>query len=166
MKPNVAFNCFKQVFDATENGNDVDQQQSLKEFACILCHWLPELLCENYEFWHEESLDLIEIQEIRLSGGCELEFIGMCALISNYTMTPIYVKMVSDLKGGSFRYISCKIGVSDNGQLKTFPFRSYAVADIKTISLHERLHGNEWKLYMSTLNLASNINWYFDIERI
>lgn len=67
-----------------------------RQLLTALSWFVPELLGEIYEEWRGESLDGIYPVRSQKIGEFEIEIFGLCILLSDQTLVPIYLALQID----------------------------------------------------------------------
>jgi hypothetical protein len=55
--------------------------------------YIPQLLARNYPEWKGESLDGFLFAKVQKVESWSVEFIGLCILMSDQTVTPIFIEL-------------------------------------------------------------------------
>jgi len=89
------------------------------------------------------SLDGIYVGNISKSNGNQLKIIGMCILISDQSLVPVYIQIKVSNSSDEIEWMDCKLAqLGENGVIK-IPYAS-----------------NQWKKELYTLD-ENRIKWYY-----
>ncbi len=127
-------------------GSNIPESNEMQEVFSGLERIIPEIFKDDYEFWKYESLDGIFLREAIKSNEFEVILTGMCLLITDQTLTPIYLDMKIGEEINKFEWIYCKLGEIENDNLVRIPYES-----------------SKWKKLLYEFEI-STMNWAFEIE--
>lgn len=115
-------------------GADIPDSGDFRTVLGILEQYLPATLAEVYPEWKQESLDGFYPLVSRKTGEEEMEFFGLCILISDQTTTPIHFCLQVSSTDGEVSWLVCRLGeageqgmVRDKSSLDAIPKRLHAL---------------------------------------
>ena len=79
--------------------------------------YIPQLLSRHYSEWEEESLDGFFITNARKIESETAEFFGLCILISDQTLTPVFIRLTLTSSRNSIASYQVFLGEPGGGHL-------------------------------------------------
>jgi hypothetical protein len=128
-----------------ENGVSIEGSDDFRELLSGLEVFLPAILREVHQEWHDESLDGFHVAVAQKTGPCEAELIGLCILISDQTLTPIHVRLRGAATKDEIEWLECKVGETGLGKagMVRMPYDSPKQAKM-LFTLADRLGSIHW----------------------
>jgi hypothetical protein len=118
-----------------------------KQFGEVLSglEWfLPEVLIEVYPEWEWECLDGVQSIWARKTGAGEAELLGLCVLMSDYTVTPVHVRLQVALSDDAISWLECRLGEKGQDGLVREPFNSSVIMSKHLWALQWRPDRIDW----------------------
>jgi hypothetical protein len=103
-------------------GETIEDSPALREWCSTLERYLPELLREIHPEWERESLDGIYPEIASKSGEFEIELAGLCILISDQSVAPLYLRLQIDSHASKVTWLDCKLGEAGPDGLVRTPY--------------------------------------------
>jgi len=128
--------ALRRAIEPLNDGADFLNTLELRRICYQLEYYLPSVLAEVYPHWKNESLDGIFFSEARRVNSEWAEFFGMCILISDQTVTPIYLRLkVVPLKD-KIDAMECRIGQrgTSKGDMERVPFEQWRINPLATLA--------------------------------
>jgi hypothetical protein len=79
--------------------------------------YIPQLLSRRYSEWEYESLDGFFLASARKIGSETAEFAGLCILISDQTVTPVFIRLTLNSSRDSIASYQVFLGEPGGGHL-------------------------------------------------
>lgn len=116
--------ALRRAIEYIKDGADIVETLELRRICYGLEYFIPAVLAKVYPHWNEESLDGIFCSEARKLNPEWAEFYGMCILISDQTLTPIYIQLKITPTEDKIKGMECRIGKrgSGKGEMERIPF--------------------------------------------
>lgn len=141
---NIVCKYLYDVLKIYEDGESIGDVEELSYVLSILEVTIPEILSQKHSFWKDESLDgFFGERVIKLSEN-EIEFFGMCTLMSEQALTPIYFRI--ELGEGAFASAQVKLGEKEGDEMVKIPADS-----------------DDWGDYLDE-RTPKEIEWVYEIE--
>jgi hypothetical protein len=83
---------------------------------------VPDVLGEIYPGWYRESLDGILPLLVRKTGECETEIFGLCILMSDQTLTPLYLRLQVSANRDEISWLECRLGERNKDGMSRIPY--------------------------------------------
>lgn len=128
-----------------EAGGGIPDTPSLRSVLSTLEAYFPAVLREIHPEWRHESLDGVFCELGRKIGDREVEFAGLCLLITDLTLTPYHVRLRLARDTDEIEWLDCRLGEIRNGQLVRIPYNAYAGG---RFSVAGRLQSIAWKYHV------------------
>lgn len=87
------------------------------ELCSCLELFIPSMLARRYSEWAGESLDAVFVAPARRTGPASVELVGTCILITDQTVTPLWVELTASASGVRIDSFRVCIGESGGGRL-------------------------------------------------
>ena len=99
-------------------GADIAVDEIRRTAFSALELFLPDVLTELYDEWQRESLDGFYPIRLRKVGDREIELFGLCILISDQALAPIYLQLQLDPTQDEISWLILKLGekLQDRGE--------------------------------------------------
>lgn len=102
------------------DGARIPDSEQFREVTSGLEYLLPEVLREIHPEWRHESLDGILPLVARKTREDEAEIVGMCILITDQTVTPLYLHLQIDPAADEVSWLECRLGErGKHGMMRT-----------------------------------------------
>jgi hypothetical protein len=85
-------------------------------------YFVEQVLREVHPEWRHESLDGILPEVMRKTSDNELELAGMCILISDQTLTPLYLRLQLDTVEDAISWFECRLGEATAEGMRRTPY--------------------------------------------
>jgi len=142
----TACNYLCKALKMYENGETMQGCEELQYALSILEVTIPEILSEKYSFWKDEYLDaLFEEKSLRREED-EFEFFGMCRLMSDQTLTPLYVWVKMNQAREAFESVQIKLGEKSGKEMLKIPHAA-----------------DEWSDYLDE-RTPEEIDWFYEVR--
>lgn len=128
-----------------EAGGDIPDTPYLRSVLSRLEAYLLAVLREVHAEWKHESLDGVFCELGRKTGDREVEFAGLCLLITDLTLTPYHVRVRLADEADEIEWLDCRLGEIRNGELVRIPYNAYAGG---RLSVAGRLQSITWKYHV------------------
>lgn len=110
--------------------------------------FIPQILREQHAEWKHESLDGVVPLYVRKTGELEVEIVGNCILISDQTVTPIYLRLQLDDVGERVAWLECRLGENENGTMKRVKYTSaWPIGSV--LAIRDDPDAIEWSYHVS-----------------
>ncbi len=100
----------REIVDELQQGAQIPDSVGFRESLSGLEYLLPEVLAAEHHWWRYEGFDGILPAVARKVGPQEIEVIGVCILISDQSVTPIYVRLGLSSEADEIAWLECKVG--------------------------------------------------------
>jgi hypothetical protein len=139
----------RSIFEITAVGSLIDESETLSEVLSSLEFFIPSNLRTKYKEWKHESLDGIYVSKALITGQNQMSFIGMCILITNQGLVPIYAQLKVSDSVDDIEWMDCKLAEVLDDEIIMIPYSS-----------------SEWRkrLYKLDLSNVDLINWRYSIN--
>ena len=116
--------------------------------------FIPRVLSDRFSEWEKESLDGIFVAKARKTSPNAVEFWGTCILISDQTVTPLYVELVLTPSAETIDSFRVRLGEQGGGKLGiSGPECNSVDAKQLLVSVSSRLNDIVW-----TYSIESDAN--------
>lgn len=130
-------------------GESIEESERLQEVLSGLEFILPAIFQDKYKEWKCESLDGIYLAKASKTGENEAEFIGLCILITDQTLTPFHLRLRVVNSQAEIGWLRCRLGENTQQGLLKIPYNS--------LSWHKYLHKLEDCL-------PDSMDWVYEVE--
>jgi hypothetical protein len=96
-------------------GGTIPDSDEYREVLTALEYFIPVVLGELYREWTFQGLDGVVPVEARKTGEGEVEIFGLCCIISDQTLTPLYVHLQVAADDDEISWLECRLG--ERGQV-------------------------------------------------
>lgn len=93
-----------------KNGTNLLESERLDHILSGLEHFIPEVLSEIYSEWKHESLDGFHSLMARKTGDAEIEFLGLCILITEQKFAAVHVHVQASPTTDDISWFECRLG--------------------------------------------------------
>lgn len=115
----------RNILGALAQGESIEESESLLDVENGLERFLPVILADKYPEWEAESLDGFYFVKASKTDENEVEFFGMCILISDQTWTLIHLRLRIAQSDNEIEWLTCRLGeYTQDGLLKKVPYDS------------------------------------------
>jgi hypothetical protein len=97
------------------DGDSFLTSDKLQDVLSGLEFFLPTVLRELYEEWHDESMDGFSLILARKTKDGEAEIFGLCIIISDQTLVPIHLVLQVDPTKDEISWLLLKLGEKPSG---------------------------------------------------
>jgi hypothetical protein len=127
----------------------IEESEDFHRLMNGLEFYLPAVLNEVHSEWRDESMDGFHLVVARKTGPREAEFIGLCILISDQTLTPIHVRLRMAASENEIEWLECKVGESGEGtgRMVRLPYDSPRQSKL-LVTLPNRLDTLDWAYHV------------------
>ena len=134
------------ILNQSLTGKEIEESSKFKYFLGWMERFIPAMLREVYPQWKFESIDAFRSAQIQRNGENEIEYLGLCLLISDQTWTPIHFRIRVSSQGDKIDYFQCCLGKQGDGQLgiERIPYHYSKVAYKQLNSLIESYNSIKW----------------------
>ena len=133
-------------------GADVLDSEQFRYVQSGLESFVPEVLREIHAEWHNESLDGFYPVVARKTETAEIEMVGLCILISDQTLTPIYLRFQIAPSADEVSWFECHLGERGKNGIVRMPYGS----------LDKALHREYERLYLLD-GQDDTIDWVYKV---
>jgi hypothetical protein len=81
------------ILAGVPNGESIADSEHLRDLLSGMEFFIPEVLRDFHHEWYADFLDDFIPVVARKTGEQEAEFLGLCILISDQTLTPIHLRL-------------------------------------------------------------------------
>lgn len=128
-------------------GASLQESEGFDEALVGLARFIPEVLQEIHLEWKAESLDEIYPALARKTGDQEIEIVGLCCLLSDQTLTPLYLRFqLAPLEEG-ISWLECRLGEKTDNGMRRAPYTNATV------------HGN----MLHVMKRLDSIDWFYSV---
>lgn len=110
-----------------------------------LDYYIPQLLSSHYPEWEYEGLDGFYFANIQKIGSEIAEFTGLCILIDDQTVTPVFIRLELASSGASIASYQVFLGEPGEGRLRISGPPCYSAGAQKLLDkVSMRLNSIQW----------------------
>lgn len=137
----------------------IEESEDFRSLVSGLEFFLPAVLSEVHHEWRDESMDGFHLVVARKTGPREAEFIGLCILISDQTLTPIHIRLRGSASENEIEWLECKVGESGEGkgQMVRLPYDSPRQGKLLA-TLPNRLNTLDWAYHVGFGERQASLN--------
>jgi hypothetical protein len=134
-------------------GASIDGSEEFQRALDGLEFFLPAVPREVYPEWERESLDGFYPLFARKAGEREIELFGFCILISDQTLTPIHLRLLSPTSD-EVSWLELQLGESGANGMVRLPYPTEGMIDKQLHALNKRAVTIAW-VYQATFGKRS-----------
>jgi len=105
-------------------GAPITDSDQFRDALSSLEYFIPEVLGEIHTEWRHESLDGIFPEIATKTNTYEVEIAGLCIIISDQTLTPIHVRLLTAPDKDEIAWLECRLGESSPQGMVRIPYGS------------------------------------------
>jgi hypothetical protein len=123
----------RQILSELHVGETISDSPEFRDALCGLEWFLPTVLAEIHPEWTGESLDGFYPHVAQKTGEGEAEILGLCCLMSDQTLTAIYLRLQLSTIADEVSWLELRLGEMGQAGMVRIPYSS-------SPSIYKRLH--------------------------
>lgn len=100
----------RNLLSQTEAGCVFPETTDFRRLIAAFNYFIPEVLVEIHPEWKYRALDDLTPRAARRTGNREAMFFGLCYLMTNQRLVPVYLRIQIDERVDQVNWFECRVG--------------------------------------------------------